>query len=197
MPAPRLDSVHVALIVIDVQPRIMSAVHAHETITTNIAAMIEGCRCLDIPTALTEHCVDRFGESVPEIAAQAAQGATRFAKTRFSAATAELVGWLRSTDKRQVILCGVEAHVCVLQTAIDLANEGIRPFLLIDAISATLPSQIAPAIRRMESAGAVSSSVIGALYELMQDANHPAFRSVLVAAKRVRDFSDQTENVVR
>jgi nicotinamidase-related amidase len=82
-------------------------------------------------------------------------------------------------------VCGVEAHVCVLQTVLDLVGAGWTVFHATDAISAGQPDQVAPAFRRMERAGALPSGTLGAMYELVSDAADPRFRDILALAKQV------------
>ena len=93
---------------------------------------------------------------------------------------------LAKLGRPQVVVAGIEAHVCVLQTVLDLQEAGFHCFLCSDAISANQQGQIAPALRRMERAGAVSAGVLSVMYELIGDAAHPAFRSLLELAKEIR-----------
>ena len=100
--------------------------------------------------------------------------------------TPEVDALLSARRCDDILVCGVEAHVCVQQTVLDLLASGRQPFLLTDAISAGRPDQIAPAFRRMERAGATPSGVLGAAYELLGDAAHPQFRAVLGIVKTLR-----------
>jgi hypothetical protein len=85
-----------------------------------------------------------------------------------------------------VLVCGVEAHVCVLQSVLDLVAAGWTVFYATDAISSGQVDQVAPAFRRMERAGALPTGTLGAMYELMGDAAHPAFKDILALAKQVQ-----------
>ena len=109
----------------------------------------------------------------------------RVEKTRFSSLVdvvdERISGWRRST----VLICGIEAHVCVLQTVLDLQASGRQSFLCTDAISSSQRDQLEPAYDRMTAAGAVRTGVMSAMYELLADASHPAFRSCLELAKAV------------
>ena len=98
--------------------------------------------------------------------------------------TAEEI-WADTAGAVDVLVCGVEAHVCVLQTVLDLAGAGWTVFHATDAISAGQPDQVAPAFRRMERAGALPSGTLGAMYELVADAADPRFRDILALAKQV------------
>jgi len=109
-----------------------------------------------------------------------------YTKTRFSAYTSDVAAQLRTLNRSQILVCGIEAQVCVLQTVLDLAAHGRQPFLVTDAISATDASQIAPAFRRMEHANAMATGTLSAMYELLQDATHPHFKACLELAKRIQ-----------
>jgi nicotinamidase-related amidase len=90
---------------------------------------------------------------------------------------------LEIANRSHVLICGIEAHVCVLQTALDMHANGLETFLVSDAVSAGQPDQIPWAIQRMQRAGTVVTGIVSAMYELMRDATHPAFRTCLGLAK--------------
>jgi nicotinamidase-related amidase len=93
----------------------------------------------------------------------------------------QLLDWRRTS----VLICGVEAHVCVLQTVLDLQASGRQAFVCTDAVSASQHEQIQPAYQRMTRAGASLTGVLSAMYELMEDSTHPSFRACLELAKAV------------
>lgn len=186
MPIPRLSLERTALLVIDVQERLLPTIHDADGVVANCSAALELAKVLGMPAVVTEQYTKGLGHSAPAITA-AAQGHARvFEKTRFSALTPEVDALLASRRCDDILVCGVEAHVCVQQTVLDLLASGRQPFLLTDAISAGRPDQIAPAFRRMERAGATPSGVLGATYELLGDASHPQFRAVLGIVKTLR-----------
>lgn len=168
---------------IDVQERLLPTIFDGERVVTNCAAALEVARVLGLPAMVTEQYTKGLGHSAPAISAAASGHATVIEKTRFSALTPEVEAWLAARRCEDVLICGVEAHVCVQQTVLDLLSAGRQPFLLTDAISAGRPDQIMPAFRRMERTGATPSGVLGAAYELLGDAAHPQFRAVLGVVK--------------
>ncbi|MFZ9881321.1 MAG: isochorismatase family protein [Phycisphaerales bacterium] len=186
MPIPRLHPSRTALLVIDVQERLLPTIFDAERVVANCAAAIEVAKVLGLPTIVTEQYVKGLGHSAPAIAQAAAGHATTFEKTRFSAALPEVEALLAAKRCDDILICGVEAHVCVQQTVLDLLAAGRQPYLLTDAISAGRPDQISPAFRRMERAGAVPSGVLGAAYEILADAANPQFKSVLGVVKTLR-----------
>ncbi|MEY3025183.1 MAG: hypothetical protein RLZZ238_80 [Planctomycetota bacterium] len=186
MPIPRLHPSRTALLVIDVQERLLPTIFDAERVVANCAAALELAKALGIPAIVTEQYTKGLGHSAPAIAEAAAGHATTIEKTRFSALVPEVDAFLAARRCDDILICGVEAHVCVQQTVLDLLATGRQPFLLTDAISAGRPDQIAPAFRRMERAGATPSGVLGAAYELLEDAAHPQFRAVLGVVKTLR-----------
>jgi len=172
--------------VIDVQDRLLPTIFDGERVVANCTSALEVARVLGLPAIVTEQYTKGLGHSAPAIAAAAAGHAKVFEKTRFSALIPEVDALLSARRCDDVLICGVEAHVCVQQTVLDLLATGRQPFLLTDAISAGRPDQIMPAFRRMERAGATPSGVLGAAYELLGDASHPQFRAVLGVVKTLR-----------
>ena len=186
MPIPRLSLERTALLVIDVQERLLPTIFDGDRVVANCAAALELAKALGMPAIVTEQYTKGLGHSAAPIASAASGHAHVFEKTRFSALIPEVDALLSSRRCDDVLICGVEAHVCVQQTVLDLLAAGRQPFLLTDAISAGRPDQIAPAFRRMERSGATPSGVLGAAYELLGDAAHPQFRSVLGIVKTLR-----------
>ncbi|MFZ4749930.1 MAG: isochorismatase family protein [Phycisphaerales bacterium] len=186
MPIPRLSLERTALLVIDVQEKLLPTIFDADRVVANCAAALELARVLGLPAVVTEQYTKGLGHSAPAIGAAAAGHARVFEKTRFSALTPEVDALLSARRCDDILICGVEAHVCVQQTVLDLLATGRQPFLLTDAISAGRPDQISPAFRRMERAGATPSGVLGAAYELLGDAAHPQFKSVLGVVKTLR-----------
>lgn len=174
------------LLVIDLQEKLVPTIVDRDRLITNSSIMLRMASELSMPYFVTEQYPAGLGRTIEEVASAMTDPSRRVEKTRFSAAldiiTEQFISWRRSS----VIICGIEAHVCVLQTVLDLQSAGFHCFLCTDAISANQQGQIAPAIRRMERAGAVSTGVLSVMYELMGDAAHPSFRSLLELAKEVR-----------
>ena len=167
----------------------MPTIHAADAVVRHAGVLCRAAPLLDMPVVVTEQYVKGLGHTVPALRETFPATATVVEKTRFSAVVPGVTDALRATRRPTVLVCGVEAHVCVLQTVLDLLTGGWVVFLATDAISAGQPSQVAPALRRMERAGAVPTGTLSALYELMGDAQHPQFKAVLPLAKMVRDPS--------
>ncbi len=185
MPIPRLRADQTALLVIDVQERLMPTIVDHDRVINNCAIMLQVAAALGLPYLVTEQYPRGLGRTVDAVAKAMTDQSRRIEKTRFSACVdlvqEQLLAWQRGT----VLVCGVEAHVCVLQTTLDLLAGGRQAFVVTDAISASQPEQIAPALARMTTAGAIQTGVLSAIYEMLGDSNHPGFRTCLDLAKSV------------
>jgi nicotinamidase-related amidase len=186
MPIPRLRIDDTALLVIDVQERLIPTIVDADRIVQNCAILLRMAHELGIPATVTEQYVKGLGRTVDSVAEALADQAARIEKTRFSAAIELVIDSLQSQRRGTVLICGLEAHVCVLQTVLDLHAGGRQCFVCIDAVSAGQREQIPYAYERMKDAGAVMTGIVSAMYELLEDSTHPSFRSCLELAKSVR-----------
>ena len=123
---------------------------------------------------------------IEDIAHVLPPGSAIVEKTRFSALVPEVRAILETKRIRSVVVVGVEAHVCVLQSTLDLLGAGIQVFLATDAISSGQGDQVVPAFLRMQAAGAVFTGCLGATYELLGDASDPLFRAALGHARHFK-----------
>jgi nicotinamidase-related amidase len=185
MHLPRLTPSSTALLVIDIQTKFAGRVAQWDRLLANAAILVQMANELDVPVIVTEQNPKSLGATTPEVARHLVPGTPVFAKTKFSAYTDDVAATLRRLNRGHILVCGIEAQVCVLQTVLDLASHGRQPFLVTDAISAVDATQIAPAFRRMELANAIPTGTLSAMYELMRDAAHPKFKACLELAKRI------------
>ncbi len=186
MPIPRLRADETSLLVIDLQERLMPTIHDADRTVLHASLLVELAARLEIPVLVTEQYVRGLGPTVPAVqSALDRAGCLKVEKTRFSGCVPEVLEALRASGRGHVLVCGIEAPVCVLQTTLDLIAHGFVPWLVTDAISGSEPAQIPVAFRRMEAAGAIATGLMSALYELLGDASNPAFRGCLELAKRV------------
>ena len=177
----RFTSPHSALLVIDVQAKLMDRIDDRESILRNVVTAIQAARLLDIPALATEQYPSGLGSSVPEVAALIEH---RPAKTTFHCCSSgEILEQLHARGIRKVTLVGIEAHVCVAQTALELLTLGFRVQVLADAVSSRHPSDRDIALRRLEFAGAVVSTTEAALFEWTESADHPVFKSISALVK--------------
>lgn len=164
----------------------MPTLPSPEALATNCGVLLQMAEVLGLPAALTEQYPRGLGPTVDAVLEHAPPNTPRLEKTRFSALTEDVEVWLAHHGRKTVLVCGIEAHICVLQTVLDLQASGRQAFVVTDAVSAGQPAQITPAYFRMRNAGAVLTGILSAMYELMQDKQHPAFVRCLGLAKAVR-----------
>lgn len=185
--APRLDRDASLLLVVDVQTRLAPHVEAHEALITRAGALLDAAHRFAIPRRLTEHCAEQIGPVVPMLRERFAADEI-FAKTRFGAADhPEFTAALRGTGRTQIVIAGMEAHVCAMQTSLGLIERGFAVFAVTDALGsrAARRDDRRMALERLRAAGAVLTATETVLFEWTRDGTDPAFRDVLALVKRL------------
>ncbi len=166
------------LLVLDVQGRLARMMHESEAMIRQQRIMIEACRLLDVPVLWAEQLPEKLGATVDELRSPM-QGLEPCAKSSFGCwGDPTLREKIRQSGRRQVLLTGIEAHICVWQTAAALREADYDVHLIADAVSSRSAFNRDIAFRRMERTGVHLSNVEMALFELMVDATHPKFREV-------------------
>ena len=166
-----------ALVVVDVQEKLMPLIADHQHITWNIRRLLDGAKTLNVQVVATEQYPKGLGGTVAELKDRIPGDIPE--KLHFSCvACGELFTQLAEANIHKLLLCGIEAHVCVQQTALDLLAAGFRVYLAVDAIGARgdLDKQIA--LRRMESSGATLTTTESALFEWCEQAGTPQFKAI-------------------
>jgi nicotinamidase-related amidase len=183
-PAEALGRESAVVLVVDVQEAFRRHVPGFEELTRRVALLVEGAGLLDVPVVASEQYPHGLGPTASELDGPLGD-AERLEKRAFSAVRAAGFDDLaRRLGRRQWILCGLEAHVCVHQTAADLGRRGFAVHLAADAVGARHAQDRELGIARTLADGAHASSVEMALFELLGDADAPAFRGVQAAIKR-------------
>lgn len=161
-----------ALVVIDVQEGFRSY-DAFAGVAAATAKLVEAARVLGVLTVVSEQYPKGLGHSAPELALP--EDARVVEKSVFSAARAD---GFTLDGRPQAILCGIEAHVCVAQTALDLLEQELEVYLPVDAVGSRFPRDYDVGIRRLENAGAVVTTVEAVLFELLERAGTPEFKAI-------------------
>ncbi len=176
----RVNRAGCALLVIDVQDRIIDTIAEHEAVVQNIKALIKTSEALNVPILSTEQ--EKLGETVPELKKLLPNPAVR--KVNFSCCgNADFMKKLTETRKRVVIVCGIETHICVLQTALDLLEHRYRVLIVRDATSSHAVLDRETALNRMADSGATITTTEAAIYELAEKAGTDEFRRILEIVK--------------
>jgi nicotinamidase-related amidase len=172
MPARVLDRGRAALVVVDVQEAFRPAVRDFERVAVNAGVLVQGARVLGVPVMASEQYPKGLGHTVPEVELGEVEP---IEKVCFSAAAAE---GFDLDGREQVLLCGIESHVCVSQTAHDLLDRGMEVHVARDAVTSRTEENRELGLHKMESAGAVLTSVETALFELLGAAGGEEFKQV-------------------
>jgi nicotinamidase-related amidase len=172
-----LDEKDCCLVVIDVQGKIADLMHEKEQLFKNLRILIQAANILDIPILWYEQKPEALGPTVPQIAELLTEY-TPHPKTSFSCCNERFYEMFELLDKDHVILCGIESHVCVYQTAADLMSSGYEVDVVADAISSRTAENKHIALERMRDDGANISCVEMTLFELLGSADHPKFREI-------------------
>ena len=184
-PPPLLDAGRCQLLVIDVQAELAAAMPepTRRRALAGLTLLARAATALGVPATLTEHVPERLGATVPSLGATLPD-ATVLAKTHFcAAADGAIAAHLDARDRPQLVLAGMETHVCVLQAALVLAGRGYAVHLAFDASAARDETDAALARDRATMAGVVPVSADMVAFEWLRRADHPARRGVIDAVK--------------
>lgn len=165
-----------ALLVVDVQERLVPAIHNHGQVVWNVRRLIDGARILGLPVVATEQYPKGLGPTVPELAQRLGEIPSKL--TFSCGGCPEIFRELESRGLGKILVCGMEAHVCVGQTVLDLLGQGWRVYVAVDAVGSRRPIDCSTALARMDSAGAILTTTEAALFEWCQVAGTAEFRQI-------------------
>lgn len=177
----RLDRAHTALVVIDVQEKLMPVIHDHDAVARNIDRLVRGFHILGIPALLTEQYVKGLGRTVDVVrrAFDETSGYKPVEKMCFSGLrTNAFDEKLRGVGRKQIVVAGVETHVCVFQTVRDLLAGDYEVHIVADAVSSRTPQNREIALRRMGDEGAWVTSTEMVLFDLLVESGTDEFRAI-------------------
>ena len=174
-----LELTRSALAIIDMQEAFRDKIADFTETAERIAVMVRAAKLLDLPVLVTEQYPKGLGHTAVEIASVLPDALEIIEKTTFSSCGAQqFQTQLERTHAKQVLICGIEAHICVNQTVHDLMASGFQVHLLTDCITSRKQSDRKAAVRKMQRSGAIPCSVEMALFELLRDAKHEQFRTI-------------------
>lgn len=173
------------LLIVDVQAQLAPHVDGGEQVVAKCAALMRAARLLKLPVRITEHCADRIGHSVAEIAGLTQPGEV-VSKTHFCCTDEPgAIENFGALARRQVVVAGMEAHVCAMQAALGFADHGYQCFFVQDASGSRRASDHATAIERLRMSGVQIVSTEMVMFEWLQRADVPEFRELLKIVKSV------------
>ncbi len=174
------------LVIIDVQERFVNIVHDHETLLKTLEKMIKIAEIFHLPIIYTEQVPEKLGPTAPSLNNLLFPMIKPIAKQTFSAwGCEEFVKALQATGKRQVILMGIETHVCMYQTAHHLREHGFEVFVPADTTSSRTILNKEVTLARMRHEGIHVTVCESVICELLRGAQHPSFRDVMAHFKKL------------
>ena len=179
----RIEAEQTQCMIIDMQEKLRAAMSGRKRCESRAIMLIKGLRVLGIPMLVTQQYTMGLGNSIPEVF-EAVEKEEYFDKRTFSCTKDEaILSELQKNNKGVVLICGTEAHVCVLQTCIDLKKLGYTPVLVTDAIASRKKEDKKMALKRAEQEGILLTTSEAVLFELLADSRHPKFREISTLVK--------------
>ena len=170
------------LLVIDVQGKLAGMMHSQNYLR-HVQGMIKAAQILNIPILLTEQAPDKIGVTIPEIKDLLPNQSPIIKQTFSCCGQPEFMKAFSDLDRTQIIVTGIEAHVCVYQTVRDLLRGGYEVHLVVDAISSRAGHNSTIGVKRSEDEGAVLTTTEMIITELIQSTQHPKFRDIMLLLK--------------
>ncbi len=185
-----LDRNQAVLVVVDMQEPFLNVMHERERLTANVRLLVEAAVRLHIPIVPTTQYAERMGGVIEEVMQPLCDSASKsidkksIDKMCFSCADSEEFSEsLAALKRRQVLLCGVETHICVSQTALDLTHQGCQVHVAADAVSSRTLEKHKLGMERMRDSGVLPCAAEAAVYELLRAAGTPEFKAILPFVK--------------
>jgi len=170
-----------ALLVVDAQQTLLAMIPGSERIVWNIRRLLDAAATLGVPRAGTEQNPNKLQPTIPELRGRLGFVADKLA---FSAcACSEIFESWHAEGRFRVLICGIETHVCIMQTSLDLLAGGFEVYVAVDAVGSRYEIDHTTALRRMESAGIVLTSTEAAIFEWCRTADAPEFKTVSALIK--------------
>ena len=171
------------LVIVDVQGKLAELMDDKEAVFANIEILIKTAKTLDIPIIRCEQNPAALGRTIPQLDRLLTENRP-IEKFSFSCLGDEnFTDQLKAAGRKQIILCGIEAHVCIYQTAIDLLDKDYEVCVIADAVSSRTAANKQIAINRLDFEGAAISSTEMILFELLKTAKHPKFKELAKIVK--------------
>lgn len=172
-----------ALVIVDVQGKLATLMYEKEIFFGNMVTVIEGAKTLEIPILWNEQLPDKLGPTIPEIKAILADKSPLVKKTFSCCGNPDFVSALEKTGRKQVLLTGMETHVCVYQTAVDLIEAGYEVYLVADCVSSRTAENREVGIQAIRDLGAKISCIEMAFFEMLGVAEGDKFKKIIKIIK--------------
>jgi len=179
MPDTLLQTDNALLLVIDIQDAFVPHIHEMDRVIHRSAQLIQGARLLDLPIIVTEQYPKGLGRTVPGVKETLNDSIAIYEKIHFNCFLDPAIKQaLQETHRRQILIAGIESHICVAQTALSLRQADFEVFVAADAVSSRRPDDRTIALERLRYAGVIITSVEAALMEMTISSKHPQFKEI-------------------
>ena len=179
----RIRAEECVFVQVDVQERLFPHINNHEELEKNLVTLLKGLKLHEIPFIINEQYKKGIGETIAPLR-EIVDADPHYEKTTFSCCGQEDgMAAIKASGKKYVILAGIETHVCVLQTAMDLLEAGLQPVLVTDCVNSRKPHDKETAIARMIQAGVIPTTYESLLFELTVNAKNPVFKQISALVK--------------
>lgn len=165
-------------VIIDIQERLFPHIHEHELLEKKCQILISGLQILSIPITVTQQYTRGLGETIRPLKELLAESEPLEKMTFSCCGIDSFSDRLKSMNRKNVILAGIETHVCVLQTALDLIEQGYQPVLVEDCVSSRNQNDKAQAVARMRSEGVIITTLESVLFELCRVSGTEEFKAI-------------------
>ncbi|KAI4788646.1 Isochorismatase hydrolase, partial [Aureobasidium sp. EXF-8845] len=185
-----------ALFICDLQEKFRSAIYEYGRVISTTQKLLKACKILDIPVFATTQLRAKLGETCSELGLDSPEGIQTHAhvdKSAFSMFVPEIRDAFKKLggEKREVIIVGIESHICVTQTTLDLLREGHKVYIIADGVSSCNKEEVPIALARLRAEGAIVTTSESWLYECMGDASVPEFKQI---ASLVKEYNSKTRD---
>lgn len=178
-----LDKSTTGLVLVDVQGKLARIVHNSEARISKMVKLVKGCQALGVPIVWLEQYPAGLGATVPELA-EVIENNNPIEKFTFNGLdTLDVYASVKMHNKKNWLICGIESHICVYQTARAMVNIGLNVEVVTDAVSSRTPESIDLAIKKYQQSNIGLTSVEMCLYEMVKDAKSPDFKKILPLIK--------------
>jgi nicotinamidase-related amidase len=180
-----LDRARCVLVVVDMQESFLKAMNGRDALTANVLLLCRAAQTLEIPVLMTTQNAERLGDVTPEVVEAAGKDAPlAIDKLAFSCVgSPDFRTALKATGRKQVLLCGVETHICITQTALDLFSAGYAVHVAPDAVTSRTVEKHKLGMERLRDNGIKPVATEAAIYEWLKEAGTPEFRQILALVK--------------
>lgn len=175
----KLKKENTAVLVVDYQEKLMPAMHNKDAFIPRTNMLLQGLQALEIPMIVSEQYPKGLGTTIPEIKEALSEDATVLPKTAFSLLDDEAIrAAIENLDRDTILICGAEAHICVLQSAMDLVAMGKTVVLVVDCLGSRTAFDMEIGLRRAQQEGVLLTSAEAVLFELQKVGSGPVFKTI-------------------